>query len=121
MDTPSRRNGVQAACLIEVPSRHAVTRGSGIGPCCVEGGAVQLGVQHVEAHVEVLRDVPLRTATDHPVLAVEIAATSPAQRRRAARLKSGGTQGVVKTIGTRVVHVRPVERRTQAWRPEVLV
>ena len=121
MDTPSRRNGVQAACLIEVPRLHAVTRSGGIGPCCVEGGAVQLGVQHVEAHVEVLGDVPLRTATDHPVLAVEIAATSSAQRRRTARLKSGGTQGVVKTIGTRVVHVRPVERRTQAWRPEVLV
>ena len=35
--------------------------------------------------------------------------------------KSGGTHGVVKTVGARVVHVRPVERRTQAWRPEVLV
>ena len=65
MDTPSRRNGVQAACLVEVRRRHAVTRSGGIGPGRVEGGAVQLGVQHVEAHVEVLRDVPLRTATDH--------------------------------------------------------
>ena len=121
MDTPSRRNGVQAACLIEVARRYAVARSGAIGPCVVECCAVQLGVQHVEAHVEVLRDVPLRTATDHPVLAVEVAATSPTQRRRATRLKSRGTQGVVKTIGTRVVHVRPVERRTQAWRPEVLV
>ena len=59
MDTPSRRNGVQAACLIEVARRYAVTRGSGIGSGRVEGGAVQLGVQHVEAHVEVLRNVPL--------------------------------------------------------------
>ena len=121
MDTPSRRNGVQAACLIEVPRRYAVARSGGIGPCGVECCAVQLGVQHVEAHVEVLGDVPLRTATGHPVLAVEIAASSPAPRRRTAHNKSGGTQGVVKSVAARVVHVRPVERRTQARRPEVLV
>ena len=99
MDTPSRRNRVQAACLIERPSRHAVTRCSGIGSGRVEGGAVQLGVQHVEAHVEVLRDVPLRTAADHPVAAVEIAAASPTQHRRAAGNKARGAQGGVEIVG----------------------
>ena len=59
MDTPSRRNGVQAARLIDRSSRHAVARSGGIGPGRIEFGAVQIGVQHVEAHVEVLRDVPL--------------------------------------------------------------
>src|SRR4029077_3939474 len=37
-------------------------------------GALQLGVHHVETHVEVLGDVPLRPRTNPPSLPVHIAA-----------------------------------------------
>src|SRR6186713_2765458 len=99
MDTPSRRNGFLVAGRIEVSSRHAVTGSRAVGPGIVEPAAVQPSVQHVEAHVEVLRDVPLRTGADNPVAAVEIAAASPTQRRRAAGNKARGAQGGVEIVG----------------------
>ena len=79
------------------------------------GRALQLGVHHVQAHVEVLGDVPLRARTDPPGLPVAITAVGH---------KATGAETAPEALGSAAVadrRVTAIQRRAPARAPEVLV